>query len=46
LGDENFRKLVLNALVWTAKMEVPAGGVTSQVTADELKQNLDPKPAR
>jgi len=45
-GDENFRKLVLNALVWTAKMEVPAGGVTSQVTADELKQNLDPKPAR
>jgi type 1 glutamine amidotransferase len=43
-GDDNFRKLVLNALLWTAKMEVPAAGVTSRVTEDELKQNLDPKP--
>jgi type 1 glutamine amidotransferase len=44
-GDDNFRKLVLNALLWTAKLDVPAGGVVSKVTEDELKQNLDPKPA-
>jgi len=44
-GDDNFRKLVLNALLWTAKGEVPAAGVSSRVTQDELKQNLDPKPS-
>ena len=45
-GDDNFRKLVLNAILWIAKMEVPAEGVQSAVTADELKQNLDPKGQR
>jgi type 1 glutamine amidotransferase len=43
-GNENFRKLVLNALLWTAKMEVPAEGVSSTVTEEELRLNLDPKP--
>jgi type 1 glutamine amidotransferase len=42
-GDPNFRKVVLNALVWVARAEVPPGGVDSQVTAEELTQNLDPK---
>jgi type 1 glutamine amidotransferase len=42
-GDENFRRLVLNAIVWTAKGEVPSGGEPSTVTPEELKQNLDPK---
>ena len=42
-GDDNFRKVVLNALVWVAKAEVPAEGVPSKVTEDDLKQNLDPK---
>jgi type 1 glutamine amidotransferase len=42
-GNANFRKLVLNALLWTAKAEVPANGVESTVTEEELKQNLDPK---
>ena len=47
LGNDNFRKLVLNSLVWLAKMEVPADGVPSSTpTADELKQNLDPKGGR
>jgi len=45
-GDENFRKTVLNAVLWISKMEVPAGGVQSSVTAEELAANLDPKPAR
>jgi len=45
-GNDDFRKLVLNALLWTAKVDVPAEGVKSKVTEEELKQNLDPKPAR
>ena len=45
-GDENFRKVVLNALLWIAKAEVPAQGVASKITDDELKQNLDPKPQK
>jgi hypothetical protein len=43
-GNENFRKLVLNAIVWLAKMDVPANGVASTVTPAELSANLDPKP--
>jgi len=42
-GDANFRKLVLNALLWTARLDVPTEGVECSVSADELKQNLDPK---
>ena len=42
-GNDNFRKLVLNAILWSAKVEVPTNGVTSTVTAAELEQNLDPK---
>ncbi|HEV7405075.1 MAG TPA: ThuA domain-containing protein [Chthoniobacteraceae bacterium] len=44
-GNEDQRKLVLNAIVWTAHGEVPAGGVESTVTEDELNANQDPKPA-
>ena len=42
-GDENFRKVVLNAMLWVAKVEVPKNGVESAVSPDELKANLDPK---
>jgi type 1 glutamine amidotransferase len=42
-GDPNFRKLVLNAILWTAKLDVPSQGVDSRVSDEELKQNLDPK---
>jgi type 1 glutamine amidotransferase len=45
-GDDNFRKIVLNAILWTAKAEVPADGVQSTVTKEELEQNLDPKGRR
>lgn len=41
--DPNFRKVVLNALVWLCKLEVPEGGVKSEVTEDDIKANLDPK---
>jgi type 1 glutamine amidotransferase len=42
-GNENFRRVVLNAILWTAKVEVPANGVQSMVSPEQLKQNLDPK---
>jgi type 1 glutamine amidotransferase len=42
-GNDNFRKLVLNAILWSAKADVPSGGVNCPVTADDLKQNLDLK---
>ena len=42
-GNDQFRKLVLNAILWTAKANVPAKGVQSTVTPEQLKQNLDPK---
>ena len=45
--NENFRKTVLNAIVWTANMEVPAKGVKSKkITDADLEQNLDPKGRR
>jgi type 1 glutamine amidotransferase len=39
-GDENFRKLVLNGIVWISKAEIPESGVESKITADDLKKNL------
>ncbi len=45
-GNDNYRKIILNALFWTARKEVPADGVSSKVSDDELKQNLDPKPQK
>ena len=44
-GDDNQRKVVLNAILWVAKAEVPKNGVASQVTPAQLAANLDPKPA-
>ena len=45
-GDENFRKVVLNAMLWIAKAEVPKDGVASSVTKEQLDANLDPKRRR
>lgn len=45
-GDENFRKVVLNAMVWLSGAEVPREGVESKLEAGDLDENLDPKPAR
>ena len=42
-GNDDLRKLVLNAILWTAKVEVPAEGVGCKITERELKENLDPK---
>jgi type 1 glutamine amidotransferase len=42
-ADPDFRKLVLNAIVWIAGADVPADGIESSVTEEQLKLNLDPK---
>ncbi|MBE7539895.1 MAG: ThuA domain-containing protein [Opitutaceae bacterium] len=45
--NDDQRRLMLNALVWLAKLEVPAGGVNSAPVSDEeAHQNLDAKPVR
>jgi hypothetical protein len=40
-GNNDFRKLVLNMILWIAKVEVPANGVASTLTAEDLNANLD-----
>ena len=46
-GDPNFRKLVLNAIIWTSKLPVPQNGVPAPALSDaDLNANLDAKPCR
>jgi type 1 glutamine amidotransferase len=42
-GDENFRRLVTNAVLWTAHVEVPKDGAKVELDPAELKKNLDRK---
>ncbi|MBI1177987.1 hypothetical protein GC207_11190 [bacterium] len=41
--NDNQRKIVLNAILWIAKVAVPENGVESTVTPEEIAANLDPK---
>lgn len=46
-GDDNFRRLMLNAIVWTAQGEVPEGGVQDeQLDLETLKENQDYEPKK
>jgi type 1 glutamine amidotransferase len=45
-GNPEQRKLVLNAILWSAHGEVPAAGVVSAVSEEDLKANLDLKPGQ
>ena len=42
-GNDNYRKIVLNAILWIAKVDVPPQGVESKVSEADLKANLDTK---
>jgi type 1 glutamine amidotransferase len=43
--NDDFRKLILNAIVWTAKAEVPRDGVEARfLTHDEINKALGPYP--
>lgn len=44
-ADPNYRKLVLNAILWTARAEVPSNGVaTEPLTLNQLLDNQDDNP--
>ena len=45
-GDVNQRKIFLNALLWIAKVDVPARGVEDKITEADLAMNLDDKKKR
>ena len=41
--EPNFRKSILNALLWISGLEVPESGLASDVSDEEMAANLDPK---
>ena len=45
-GDANQRRIMLNALLWIAKVDVPARGVDDTITEADLAMNLDDKRKR
>jgi type 1 glutamine amidotransferase len=45
-GNANQRRIMLNALLWIAKVDVPATGVVDTITDADLKGNLDTKGGR
>jgi hypothetical protein len=45
-GDENFRRLVTNAIFWTAGVNIPEGGAKVDLDPAELNKNLDRKGRR
>lgn len=45
-GNDDYRKVVLNAVLWSAKIDVPENGVESTVSKEQLDANLDPKKPR
>jgi hypothetical protein len=42
-GDQNFRRLVVNAILWSAQMEVPKDGAKVDLDPADLNKNLDRK---
>jgi type 1 glutamine amidotransferase len=43
--DDNFRRLVLNAIAWSAKLDVPEGGIqTTTPDDDAMKANVKGQP--
>ena len=40
-ADENFRRVVTNAILWAAKADVPAGGAKVAFAPADLNRNLD-----
>ncbi|QVL31820.1 ThuA domain-containing protein [Telmatocola sphagniphila] len=42
-ADENFRRLVVNAILWAAKVEVPEAGAKVDFNPESLNKNLDRK---
>jgi hypothetical protein len=45
-GIEEQRRMIVNAILWVAKMAVPKSGAKCDISADDLTQNLDAKVRR
>jgi hypothetical protein len=39
----DFRRMVVNAILWSAKVDVPRGGAKCDITPEDLAANLDEK---
>jgi type 1 glutamine amidotransferase len=42
-ADENFRRVVVNAILWAAQVDVPEGGAKVEFDPADLNRNLDNK---
>jgi len=45
-GNLDFRRMVVNALMWTAKADVPARGARVEIVPEDLTRSLDVKPVK
>jgi type 1 glutamine amidotransferase len=45
-GIPDFRRMVVNAILWSAGLDVPIGGAKCDITPEDLATNLDDKPAK
>lgn len=45
-ADENFRRLVVNAILWSAGVEVPSQGAPVALQPADINRHLDRKPPR
>jgi hypothetical protein len=43
---EGMRRFVVNGILWSAGLEIPAGGAPVELAPDDLKRYLDPKPSK
>ncbi|HEY0457354.1 MAG TPA: ThuA domain-containing protein [Verrucomicrobiae bacterium] len=41
--NHSFRLVIVNGILWTAKMEVPSEGFNTKISAEDIAANLDPK---
>jgi hypothetical protein len=42
-ANDDFRRLVVNAILWTAKVEVPKDGAKCELAPGAIERNLDDK---
>lgn len=42
-GIPEFRMMVVNAVLWTAKVDLPKSGAKAVLASEDLERNLDPK---
>jgi type 1 glutamine amidotransferase len=45
-GNQDFRKMIINGILWTAKVNIPKDGAKVVVSTGDLTVGLDPKPEK